>query len=48
MYKAVFFDFDGVIINSEPLIRYAFSESYKMHFGIDWDYRIVYTINSEK
>ena len=33
MYKAVFFDFDGVIINSEPLIKYAFTKSCKTLFG---------------
>lgn len=31
--EAVFFDFDGVIIDSEPLMRYAFAESYKMYYG---------------
>jgi HAD superfamily hydrolase (TIGR01509 family) len=33
MYKAVFFDFDGVIIDSEPLIKYAFTKSCKTLFG---------------
>lgn len=31
--KAIFFDFDGVIIDSEPLMRYAFSKSYSIHYG---------------
>jgi 3-amino-5-hydroxybenzoic acid synthesis related protein len=31
--KAFFFDFDGVIIDSEPLMRYAFTESYKKYYG---------------
>lgn len=33
--KAVFFDFDGVIIDSEPLMRFAFAESFKIHYGED-------------
>lgn len=31
--KAIFFDFDGVVIDSEPLMRYAFSKSYSIHYG---------------
>lgn len=31
--KAVFFDFDGVVIDSEPLMRFAFAESFKNHYG---------------
>lgn len=33
MLKLVIFDFDGVIIDSEPLMKYAFEESYKLIIG---------------
>lgn len=33
MLKLVIFDFDGVIIDSEPLMRFAFEESYRQVVG---------------
>ncbi len=33
--EAIFFDFDGVIIDSEPVMRIAFAEAYRIHYGED-------------
>jgi len=35
MLKLVIFDLDGVIINSEPLMRFAFERAYKLIIGDD-------------
>jgi 3-amino-5-hydroxybenzoic acid synthesis related protein len=34
MLKAVIFDFDGVLINSEPLMRFAFDKCYREVIGV--------------
>lgn len=42
MFKAVIFDFDGVILNSEPLHHQASAKALVKVFGIDFEYQEYY------